>query len=198
MSWWERAYLLEIVRGLSITGGVFMRNMWRWMTFRKGALTTYYPEETRADYAAAQPRQARADAAPRRPAAVHRLQHVRDGVPGEGDRDRGRRSIPDDPAHPEVSGALRDRLFALHLLRAVRRGLPGGRDPHGQGSPRPAGARSRAHVAVARRAAQLESAARRRQALSRQAGAGKTARDRHDRDRPALALRRARRSSARR
>ena len=25
--------------------------MWRWMTFRKGALTTYYPEETRADYA---------------------------------------------------------------------------------------------------------------------------------------------------
>ena len=25
--------------------------MWRWMTGRKGALTTYYPEETRADYA---------------------------------------------------------------------------------------------------------------------------------------------------
>jgi len=40
MSWWERAYLFEIVRGLSITGGVFMRNMWRWITFRKGALTT--------------------------------------------------------------------------------------------------------------------------------------------------------------
>jgi NADH-quinone oxidoreductase subunit I len=51
MTWWERAYLFEIVRGLSITGGVFMKNMWRWITLRKGALTTYYPEETRADYA---------------------------------------------------------------------------------------------------------------------------------------------------
>ena len=51
MSWWERAYIFEIVRGLSITGGVFVRNMWRWVTFRKGALTTYYPEEKRADYA---------------------------------------------------------------------------------------------------------------------------------------------------
>jgi NADH-quinone oxidoreductase subunit I len=49
MSWWERAYLFEIVRGLSITGGIFLKNMWRWMTLRKGALTTYYPEETRAD-----------------------------------------------------------------------------------------------------------------------------------------------------
>ena len=52
MTWWERAYLPEILRGLFITGGVFMRNMGRWITFRKGALTTYYPEETRADYAA--------------------------------------------------------------------------------------------------------------------------------------------------
>jgi len=24
--------------------------MWHWVTFRKGALTTYYPEETRSDY----------------------------------------------------------------------------------------------------------------------------------------------------
>jgi len=47
---WERAYLPEIVRGLAITSGVFLRNMGRWMTGRKGALTTYYPEETRADY----------------------------------------------------------------------------------------------------------------------------------------------------
>ena len=53
MGWWERAYLFEIVRGLLITGGVFTRNMARWMTGRKGALTTYYPEETRADYAPA-------------------------------------------------------------------------------------------------------------------------------------------------
>jgi NADH-quinone oxidoreductase subunit I len=51
MSWWERFYLLEILRGLSITGGVFLRNMGRWITGRKGALTTYYPEQTRSDYA---------------------------------------------------------------------------------------------------------------------------------------------------
>ena len=51
MTWWERAYLPEILRGLGITGGIFLRNMARWMTGRKGALTTYYPEETRWDYA---------------------------------------------------------------------------------------------------------------------------------------------------
>ena len=48
---WERAYLPEIMRGLAVTSTVFLRNMWRWVTGRKGALTTYYPEETRADYA---------------------------------------------------------------------------------------------------------------------------------------------------
>jgi len=51
MSWWEKAYLPEILRGLGITSGVFLRNMGRWITLRKGALTTYYPEETRSDYA---------------------------------------------------------------------------------------------------------------------------------------------------
>jgi NADH-quinone oxidoreductase subunit I len=51
MSWWERFYLFEILRGLSVTGGVFVKNMWRWVTLRKGALTTYYPEERRPDYA---------------------------------------------------------------------------------------------------------------------------------------------------
>jgi NADH-quinone oxidoreductase subunit I len=50
MGWYERAYLFEILRGLAITGGVFMRNMAKWITGRKGALTTYYPEETRWDY----------------------------------------------------------------------------------------------------------------------------------------------------
>ena len=48
---WERAYLPEIMHGLAVTSTVFLRNMWRWVTGRKGALTTYYPEETRADYA---------------------------------------------------------------------------------------------------------------------------------------------------
>jgi NADH-quinone oxidoreductase subunit I len=47
---WEKLYLFEIVRGLSITGRVFFANMWKWVTGRKGALTAYYPEETRADY----------------------------------------------------------------------------------------------------------------------------------------------------
>jgi NADH-quinone oxidoreductase subunit I len=52
MGWWELAYLPEILRGLSITSGVFLRNLGKWMTGRKGALTTYYPEQMRADYAA--------------------------------------------------------------------------------------------------------------------------------------------------
>jgi NADH-quinone oxidoreductase subunit I len=52
MGVWERLYLPEILRGIWITGGVFMRNMAKWMTGRKGALTTYYPEERRPDYAA--------------------------------------------------------------------------------------------------------------------------------------------------
>jgi NADH-quinone oxidoreductase subunit I len=52
MGLWEKFYLFEVVRGLAITGGVFLRNMGKWMTGRKGALTTYYPEERRADYAA--------------------------------------------------------------------------------------------------------------------------------------------------
>ena len=51
MSFYERLYLPEILRGLSITGGVFLRNMFKFMTGRKGALTAYYPEEIRADYA---------------------------------------------------------------------------------------------------------------------------------------------------
>jgi NADH-quinone oxidoreductase subunit I len=52
MTWWEKFYLFEVVRGLSITGGVFLRNMGKWVTGRKGALTAYYPEEIRKDYAA--------------------------------------------------------------------------------------------------------------------------------------------------
>ena len=51
MGFWERAYVFEVARGLLITGGVFTANMWKWITGRKGALTAYYPEETRADYA---------------------------------------------------------------------------------------------------------------------------------------------------
>ena len=190
MSWWERAYLPEILRGLSITGGVFLTNMWRWMTFRKGALTTYYPEETRADYAANNRGKhvltQRPDGRPQCiacnmcatvcPAKVIEIEAGFD---------------PDDPAHPKYPGALRDRLFALHILRVVRRGLPGGRDPHGQGSAEPADVRSQQPVAVAPRVAQLEPATRRREALSgEEASTGHDAGDRHDRDLAALALRR--------
>lgn len=50
LGWWERVYLLEVFRGLGITLGVFFRNMAKWVTGRKGAVTAYYPEEIRADY----------------------------------------------------------------------------------------------------------------------------------------------------
>lgn len=52
MGWYERAYIFEVVLGLIVTGKVFLGNLFKFMTFRKGAITTYYPEETRADYAA--------------------------------------------------------------------------------------------------------------------------------------------------
>lgn len=51
MGWWESFYLFEILRGLSVTSRVFLRNLGRWMRGRKGAFTTYYPEEQRADFA---------------------------------------------------------------------------------------------------------------------------------------------------
>jgi NADH-quinone oxidoreductase subunit I len=51
MTWWEKAYLPEVLRGLAITTGIFLRNMGKWLTGRKGAVTTYYPEEKRADFA---------------------------------------------------------------------------------------------------------------------------------------------------
>lgn len=47
---WERLYIFEVVHGLVITGTIFLKNMWKWVTFRKGAVTAYYPEEIRADY----------------------------------------------------------------------------------------------------------------------------------------------------
>lgn len=53
LSWWEKPYLFEICRGLWVTFSVFCGNMLKWLTFRKGALTVYYPEEMRADYATA-------------------------------------------------------------------------------------------------------------------------------------------------
>lgn len=51
MGWWERVYLPEVLRGVFITSWIFVRNMSKWLTGRKGAVTTFYPEEKRADYA---------------------------------------------------------------------------------------------------------------------------------------------------
>ena len=50
LGWWERIYVLEVLRGLWITGSVLFSNLGKWLRGRKGALTTYYPEERRADY----------------------------------------------------------------------------------------------------------------------------------------------------
>jgi NADH-quinone oxidoreductase subunit I len=46
---WERLYIFEVLRGLGVTTKVFIQNMFKWLTFRKGALTAYYPEEVRED-----------------------------------------------------------------------------------------------------------------------------------------------------
>ncbi|MBF0313444.1 MAG: NADH-quinone oxidoreductase subunit I [Oligoflexia bacterium] len=51
MSYWEKLYYLEIARGLWVTFSVFIKNLYKWCTGKKGALTVYYPEERRSDYA---------------------------------------------------------------------------------------------------------------------------------------------------
>jgi NADH-quinone oxidoreductase subunit I len=43
----QRYYLLEVLTGLRITAGHFFRNMGRWVTGRKGAVTYQWPEERR-------------------------------------------------------------------------------------------------------------------------------------------------------
>ncbi len=57
LTWWEKAYLPEIVRGLLVTFGHFRRNMWRHIlralgrkNVQKGAVTFQYPEERRLFY----------------------------------------------------------------------------------------------------------------------------------------------------
>ena len=189
MSWWERAYLFEIVRGLGITGGVFMRNMWRWMTGRKGALTTYYPEETRSDYAANN-------------RGKHVLTQRPDGTPQciacnmcatvcpakvieiEAGFD------PDDPAHPKYPVR-----FEIDYSRCIFCGLcveacPGRRHPHGQGSAEPAHVRPPRHVAGIGGAAHVEPAERCRQALSGQVRRAAGREEAHDRHAAALPVRR--------
>lgn len=42
---WERLYLPEILHGLAVTSTIFFRNLWKWMTFRRGGVTIRYPEE---------------------------------------------------------------------------------------------------------------------------------------------------------
>jgi len=44
-----QVYYREIFRGVWITTKHFFRNLWKWLTFRKGGVVILYPEETRAD-----------------------------------------------------------------------------------------------------------------------------------------------------
>ena len=115
------------------------------MTFRKGALTAYYPEETRSDYS-----------------PNNRGRHVlTQRANGEVQCVACNMCATACPAYcieilvdrqlrragaSEIAGAFRDRLLALHLLRILRGGLPRGCHPHGQGRARLPGVRSPAHV----------------------------------------------------
>jgi len=82
MGWYERAYFFEVWRGIRITGGVFLANLWKFMT----AARAPSPPTTRKKPAPTTPpttAQAHPHAAARRPPAVRRLQHVRHGVPAQ-------------------------------------------------------------------------------------------------------------------
>ena len=41
----DQLYVPQIMRGLSITTGIFLRNLWNWITGKKGGVTIQYPEE---------------------------------------------------------------------------------------------------------------------------------------------------------
>ena len=94
MTWWERAYLLEILRGLAHHRRRVPAEHVALDDVPQGRAHDLLPGGDARRLRAEQPRQARADAAPGRQAAVHRLQHVRDGVPGEGASRSRRASIP--------------------------------------------------------------------------------------------------------
>ena len=89
MAWWERAYLRD--RARPVDHGRHLPAQHGALDDRpQGRAHDLLPRGNARRLRAAQPRQAHADAAPRRQAAVHRVQPVRDRLPGQGDRDRGR------------------------------------------------------------------------------------------------------------
>lgn len=51
MSPWEKLYHIEIFKGLWLTFSIAAKNLWTFAKGKKGALTVYYPEEIRLDYA---------------------------------------------------------------------------------------------------------------------------------------------------
>src|SRR5581483_1661727 len=93
------------------------------------------------------------------------LQSLRDGVPGQGDRDRGFLR-PGRSGSSQVAQLVHDRLLAVRVLRLLYRGLPRGRHPHGALGAATAGLRAQDDVDRPRRAPHLESAARSGQAVS--------------------------------
>lgn len=46
----DQLYVKEIGRGVVITTKHFFRNLFKWLTFRKGGVVILYPEEARPDY----------------------------------------------------------------------------------------------------------------------------------------------------
>jgi NADH-quinone oxidoreductase subunit I len=47
LGFWDKLYLPEILKGIALTGGHFVKNMALWITGKKGAVTFQYPEEVR-------------------------------------------------------------------------------------------------------------------------------------------------------
>ena len=102
--------LFELWKGMALTGKYFFA--------RK--ITVQYPGGEDAAVAAL-PRTARAAPLPERRRALHRLQAVRGGLPGARHHDRVRAARRRHPPHH----ALRHRPDQVHLLRLLRRELPG-------------------------------------------------------------------------
>ena len=167
MSWWERAYLFEIVRGHEHHRRRLHQQHVALDHAAQGRAHDLLPRGGPRRLRRQQPRQARADAAAGRRPAVHRLQPVRDGVPGARCIEIEAAFDPaDDPVHPKYPAR-----FEIDYSRCIFCGLCVEACPEDAirmvKECRNLPTLDRDDMWLAGRAAPLESAARRRETVPR-------------------------------
>ena len=125
LSFLQRFYLVEIVKGLAVTLRHFLGNLF----FRKYTVTIEWPEVKR-EYSDRLRGRHVILTRRRRLAALRRLLHVRDGLPGRLHPHRGGGGPDLHRRVGEEAEGLHHRPAALRVLRVLRRRLPQGGDHH--------------------------------------------------------------------